>query len=188
MARVFFTSVLLLSLATLTLCSEALGDSTKIPEYRVKAAYLLNFLRFVDWPSSDEENTEITIAIIGDDIPKLFGKSLKELQTKKFRNKQIQIVTLHPKTSAQELSSARIVFFTSSARDTQKTLLESIQHDSILTIGETSDFLSDGGMITFVKGENKIRFELNLSATEKAELRIPSKVKRLALRIVNAQK
>jgi hypothetical protein len=67
-------------------------------------------------------------------------------------------------------------------------VLASLRGKAVLTVGETEDFAEDGGMIAFLVEENKIRFEINLEAADKAKLKISSKLLALAKTVIGNQK
>ena len=149
------------------------------PEYEVKAAFLYNFAKFVEWPPGSERNAHaFRICLVGDDP---FGPLLTEtVAGKTVQNRPIEIA--HP-DSAPELGQCHMAFISRSQVRQLPRLLAGLAGASTLTVGETEDFAREGGMITFHIEENKVRFEINAEAAQRAGLRISSQLLKLATRV-----
>jgi len=167
--------------ATLLVLSAAIVAVAEVraPEYEVKAAFLYNFAKFVEWPPGSERNTHaFRICLVGDDP---FGALLTEtVAGKTVQDRPIEIA--HP-DSAPELGRCQMAFIPRSQVRQLPRLLAGLTGASTLTVGETEDFARGGGMITFHIEENKVRFEINAEAAQRAGLRISSQLLKLATRV-----
>jgi len=148
-------------------------------EYQVKAAFLYNFTKFVEWPASafPEASTPFTIGIIGENP---FGGELeravknKDVGGHRFAVKEIK--------SLSELKSCHILFISKSERRRLAEILAAVGSAPVLTVSETDRFLQAGGLINFLLEGNKVRFEISDPAAKSAGLKISSKLLHLARR------
>lgn len=172
--------VLLRSLAVLLLLAAAAAagaDARKDLEYQVKAAFLLNFAKFVEWPADAFAGPQdpVAICVVGKDP---FGASLDQVVRGETVNGR-PLAVRRPR-QALEARDCQIVFLAESERRRQEDVLSSMEGASVLTVGEGDGFLADGGVIRFVLEENRVRFEVNLAAAEASRLKLSSKLLRLA--------
>jgi hypothetical protein len=138
-------------------------------EYRIKAAFLFHFAQFIEWPSGVLNAKDSTLNLcISDDEPRL-----KEVQGT-IEGKRIGMRVLHvrPINPSEELQGCNMIFFGSDQAPRQAAILRRLRGQPVLTVGESADFLSDGGMIRFHIEESKIRFDINLGASDSAHLKI----------------
>ena len=154
--------------------------SQPLREYRIKAAFLYNFAKFVEWPPEafDEEDSALVLGVLGDDP---FGAALQSLRGKTVRGRGLTIKRFD---SLRDLGHCHILFITSSVREQQQKALESLQGSNVLTVGEMQRFVQMGGIINFVIRKNKLRFEINLDAGKRAGLVISSQLLKLADSVV----
>ena len=148
------------------------SDSAKTLEYRIKAAFLYNFARFVEWPQEDAWNErKLVIGVLGKDP---FGPILDEtVRGKKTRGRPLEIKRL---SHADDMASCDLVFVSSSERWRIETLLTALHGAQVLTVSETPNFLDKGGMINFVIENKRVRIDLNLSTTRAAGLSVSSQL------------
>ncbi len=146
-------------------------------EYSVKAAYLYNFAKFVEWPGeAGDSGTPLVIAVFGKDD---FGAVLK--QTVQGETVNGRTISVRSVSRIEDLRSCHILFFGSSNLNRLAEVLRAIEGVSILTVGETDEFVRLGGVIAFVAEGNKIRFEINLVPARRNRLTISAKLLRVAL-------
>jgi len=146
-------------------------------EYQVKAAFLYNFAKFVEWPQSKFAQTQspLTIGILGDDP---FGSNIdRVIQGQSAHNRPIVIKRLQTGDNATECA---IVFVSLSARKAFAGISDKLKSANVLTVGESKDFLDQGGIIRFTIEDRKVRFEINMDAAEAAQLKISSQLLKLA--------
>ena len=146
-------------------------------EYQVKAAFLYNFAKFVDWPgdSFGNSNAPLVIGVIGDDP---FGGALDQAINGKTINGRTLVV--RRLRWGQDLRSCHILFISSSERQRLPQIIQSLRGASVLTVGDMGQFNQQGGIINFILEANKVRFEINSRAADQARLKISSKLLSLA--------
>jgi hypothetical protein len=202
--RITIFLILVLVLAAAGLLQATDSDSAPSKEYQVKAAFIYNFIKFVEWPkeASEQETTEpITIGIIGKNP---FGTAFEAITKKRIHNRKVVLKhfpgfaknsvryrkdneTKYKYKDADALKACNVLFVGSSESKYGKEIIDIVKDNSVLTIGETKNFLEDGGIVGFVTEEKKVRFGINLIAAERAELKIRSKLLRLAKRVIKQE-
>jgi hypothetical protein len=148
-----------------------------LSEYQVKAAYLFNFLKFVEWPEDAfaDPLAPIVIGIAGDDpfgnaLPQVIaGKTVqgRDLVTRKYR-------------AGEDLRSSHILFVSASEKKRLPQLLASLRGSNVLTVADVDGFLEEGGMIQLFSENNRVRFAINVDAAIRARLKLSSKLLSLA--------
>ncbi len=142
-------------------------------EYQVKAAFLYNFAKFVEWPPETfpDQTAPIVLCVIGDSV---FGKLLTDVSAGKSVNGR-PIGVKHFK-DGQDLRTCQIVFIGTSDEKHLTQIFDNLKRSSVLTVGETAGFVQAGGIINFFIEENKVRLEINLDAATRARVKISAKV------------
>lgn len=153
-------------------------------EYQVKAAFLYNFAKFVEWPSQAFKTSTdpITVCVLGRNP---FGSALEDA----IRGKAIEGRTFQYRqvSDAESASGCQILFVGSAESKHLHSLFGNLKPQGILTVGEVQDFALDGGVINFKLEDGRVHFEINLSAAEHEQLRISAKLLSLA-QIVKPEK
>jgi YfiR/HmsC-like len=174
-----FNRLLLIIIIFLNIGSYA--QTEQVSEYQLKAAYLFNFLKFVQWPDSVFQNNSspIIIGILGQDP---FGSTLdKIIHNEKIDNHPIIIKRY---TSLDQLDYCHALFVSSSEQGNVQKVLKDIGNSSILTVSDIDDFGTNGGDIGFYIENNKLRFTINIKSLKQADIKISSRLLRLA-KIIN---
>jgi hypothetical protein len=143
----------------------------------VKAAFLFHFAQFVDWPASVLNGGDPSLNLcIFDDEPRR-----QELQST-IDGKAIGARIFHVRliSQSQEVQGCNMLFLSRDEVGRQAAILKSLRGMPILTVGETPNFLSDGGMIRFHIEDDRIRFDINLGGAESSHLKISSRLLLLA--------
>src|SRR5205814_3023140 len=145
--------------------------SEQVPiEYQVKAGYLFNFLKFIEWPDRTESGP-LTICIAGHNP---FGGVLAET----LRAERVNNRSLATRVIPEPQAGCAVIFV---PKDTATTAyLRAVRGAPTLTVGERPGFIGEGGIINFVLEQGKVRFEIDPKAAERADLRISSHLLRLA--------
>ena len=145
-------------------------------EYQVKAAFLFNFAKFVEWPTEafSDPNAPLVITVFGEDP---FNGSLEAVKGKLVNNRKL---TIRRVKDIQDIGKSNVLFVSPSARKELARILEALQGQNVLTVGEDGVFTQCGGIINFVKEDNRVRFEVNVTAAERAGLKISSRLLALA--------
>ena len=148
----------------------------KPTEAQVEAAYLYNFGRFVEWPSTVVSNGgTFTICVLGQDP---FGSTLEAtLAGQKIGSKNVVAKRV---TSPQQSIDCQILFLSSSEQDRLNNILDSLGKAAVLTVSDMPQFSQHGGMIQFVLEGNRVRFEVNLTASRDAGLTPSSELLKVA--------
>lgn len=171
----FFCLFSIILLALIVRFSIAHAQDRKPGEYQVKAAFLYNLLKFVDWP--DDKNTRsgvINICVLGEDP---FSDAFDFAKNKTIENRRL--VIKHFKT-LQHIENCHALFISRSEQEYLEQILKAIKGLNILTFGDTEGFAQRGVIINFYIEENKVRFEININSLRRSGWRISSKVMRLA--------
>ena len=146
-------------------------------EYQVKAKYLYNLARFVEWPEQSfaDSNSSYIIGVLGEDP---FGIDLeKTVEGKKAKGRNF-IVKRFKKS--EDVQFCHILFIKLADNIQLSNTIKKVNHENILTVSDTKNFAKNGGIINFITKEKKIRFQINLSAAEQSGLQISSKILRQA--------
>ena len=138
-------------------------------EYQVKATYLYNFVKFIEWPG--QPTGPLNICVAGRNP---FGTVLDDLLV----NETINGRPVRARVILEPEAGCQVVFVPAGAAVT--AYLRAARGAPILTVGEDSDFLDRGGMISLYRDNENVRFSINPAAAERAKLRISSRLLALA--------
>lgn len=154
-------------------CAAGPGHAVERPdEYAIKAAYLLNFARFVAWPPGTECDA-LRIIVVGDDP---FGDDLDRVLAGKRVSGRPVAASRWPRMRDPEPCS--VIFVASSERADKA--LESVRARPVLTVGESREFLEHGGAIALVLERGRVRFDVNARAVSEAGLWLDGRLLGLA--------
>jgi len=144
-------------------------------EYDVKAAFLLNFTKFVEWPAASfaDADSAIAICILGRDP---FGRNLDDIVQGETVNSRKLVVRRLTQLPAPQ--TCQVVYVGSLEKDISKTLRSLGQ--GVLTVGEGDNFIREGGMIAFVVENRRVRFDIRQSSADNASLKLSSKLLNVA--------
>jgi hypothetical protein len=158
--------------ALLWVCAVS-AQTPALSEYQVKALFLFNFAKYVDWPaeSFSGNSAPIVIGLVGDDN---FGDNLNRVIDGKSINGRPVVVKRV--ASEEEYKSCHILFVSASEKERMAEILNAVKDLATLTVGETDEFLVQEGMINLTKKENKIRVEINLIPAQRVKLKLSSKL------------
>jgi hypothetical protein len=173
--RPLFWGMILLLLASMLPADGALA-SVPSREYQIKAAFLYNFAKFVDWPPEAfrDENAPFVIGILGVDP---FGEAFDSLKEKPVRSRRLAIQRF---TRVEEIEGCHMLYVSPSARQALRSVLDALRNSPTLTVSELDGFAQQGGMIGFVTVDNKIHFDINQSVAGRHRLKISSQLLKLA--------
>lgn len=168
-ARAFLLVIAMLLITTATVPA----DEGIASEAQMKAAFLVNFPKYIEWPASAfaERGSPIVVAIYGDD--KVINEFNQMIQGgRSIEGRQIVVKRIN---SEEEISSdCHIIYFAASERQHIPGALERIKGTSVLTVSEAENFLEKGGVINLIRKEQNLRLGINLAAAGQAKLRISS--------------
>jgi hypothetical protein len=147
-----------------------------LDEYQVKAAYLYNFAKFVEWPAAAfaAPDAPLVIGVFGEDP---FGPALDEL----VRDKTVKgrRCVVRRSVRMRDLRSSHIVFIGASPEPVAQALRE-LEGASVLTVGESPRLLDEGGIVLFSVDGGRVAFTVHVGAAARARLTISSQLLRLA--------
>jgi len=149
------------------------ADTPAASEAQVKAVFLFNFAKYVDWPGAafPSATAPITIGVIGTDM---VGENLRHYVEGKTVNGRLFVVKhLAPDS---ELTGCQILFISDSEASRMRGILEKASVLPILTVGEDEAFTRNGGIIDFVLKNGNVRLVIDLAAAQKAGLTISSRL------------
>ncbi len=150
---------------------------TSRQEYGLKAAFLYNFAKFIDWPADSfaDDGSPLIFGVLGSDP---FGSALdKTLQGKTVRGRSLVIRRFR---EVEDVRACHILFVGRSEGKRLAQTLESLQGSAVVTVGETKGFARVGGIINFFTEQDKLRFEINVEAAEREGLKISAHLLNLA--------
>jgi hypothetical protein len=171
--RVWAAAILAaISLAGLTPAVRA--DSAVVTEYKLKAAFIYNFAKFVEWPAEKLENgnSPLVIGVLG---PNPFGDELENA----LRGRQIngRPVIVREYDSVEAARGSHLLFINLSE---ESKLRKALKEYGVLTVGQSESFVRNGGIITFTFTDDKLRFEINMAAAAQNGLKISAQLQKLA--------
>ena len=146
-------------------------------EYPVKLAFLYNFTKFIEWPpgSYRDPGAPHAICIVGRDP---FSSDIEgDLRTRIVGSHPVEVLTLKPNDT---LSVCHMVFIPATENGQADKIVRDLKGSSTLTVGETEGFAELGGIINLTVEGNKVHFEVNQVAAQRAGLKISSKLLSLA--------
>jgi len=158
-------------------------DRAGAREHEIKAAFLLNFARYTEWPRNafESDDAPFTIAVVGKDP---FGADLDAmLKDKRVAGRPIRVVRFE---KAADVRPCHLVFVARSERDSLSAVVDAAKDRPSLVVGETDGFIGKGGAVNFYLEGDKVRIEVGPDVVERHGLRMSSKLLRLA-RIVKGK-
>jgi hypothetical protein len=172
--------------AALFFCGTVAGQQQEgsAGEYQVKAAFLFDFAQFVEWPPGtfSDAGAPLTYCTLGGDP---FGGALDEsLAGKTIGGHPLRVKHLK---ELKEARTCQILFLSADESRLRALPMGDLAGTGVLTVGEAAHFARDGGVIGFCREQNKIRFEINLDAAERAKLKISAKLLVLAKSVIGAR-
>ena len=154
------------------------ANAQKYSEYEVKAAYLYNFIKFIQWPATafETKDSEFVIGIYGYDP---FKNTLKEvLANNTVQNRKLVIKYFK---NPEEIKKCNMLFISDIGEEELALIIKKLNNSPILTVGDNvKNFCLLGGMINFTRQDSKHRFVINNNQAVSANLKISSKLLFLA--------
>jgi len=163
----------------------ALAQAEVLEEYQVKAAFLFQFTKFIEWPSEafPDANAPFSICVAGADP---FGSTLNQL----FHQKTVGQRRLELRRSAhgEDLQGCQILFISASERKRFPAILEKVKAAPVVTVSEDDRFIQSGGVINFILSDERVRFDINLNVAEGKGLKFSSRLLSVARTVLKAQR
>ena len=171
-------------LVTLLSCVSAFSaaNEQQTTEYRVKAAFLYNFSRFITWPEhTSRDDGKFNLCVLGRDP---FGKLLDMLSGKYVQEDSLEIKRLDSLDQAQ---ACQVIFVSRTGASDLEYIMSALKGLPALTVSDMEGFTNHGGIIQFKLVDKKVRFKINIDAANHADLTISSKLLSLATVVRNSQ-
>jgi hypothetical protein len=146
-------------------------------EYQVKAAFIYNFTQFVQWPQNafGSQNSPLVVAVVGDDP---FDGALRDIMAQK--TAYGHPITVLNFSSAGDIQKCHILFVPSSQDSSVKDIFARLDKQPVLVVGETDEFMADGGAIELFLEDGKMRFGIDPDVLDADGLRASAKLMKLA--------
>lgn len=179
-----------LRLSTLLALTAALGLLVLLPgmaagasalgEYQVKAAFVYNFSKYVEWPaeSFESNSTPIVVTVLGN-VPS--PGAFEAIRGKTVKARKVELRTVRRLEDVQE---THVLFVCASEKEHLGRILEFCRNRNVLSISDIEHFDQAGGAISFVTVDQKVRFHINLGAARRSGLRISSQLLKLARNVI----
>lgn len=153
--------------------TQSIAQARPANEQQIKAAFLYNFTHFIDWPASTFASAKapFVIGIVGDDP---IAKYLNDLVKDEMLNNRNIIIQKFP--NYRDIGTCNILYIPNKEAMKMKSLLPELNRRGILTVVDDGDFSKWGGIVCFLKNNNKLRLQINISEAKAAELTISSKL------------
>jgi len=166
---------------SLSILLNTYADQVKSSEHRIKAAFLYNFAKFVQWPAGSFGGPEdpIILCILGVNP---FGEALKTIENKVVRGRPLLIRKIREtgKTGTEKIKDCHILFISISENENVTEILSAIRGRPIMTVSDMERFARRGGVIALFRIKNNIRFEINMEVAKQNNLKISSRLLKLA--------
>lgn len=149
-------------------------------EYKLKAAFLLNFAKFITWPQAplNGKQEKFTICALG---PDPFGRNLEALESRTVGGRTIEVLHVD---NLQEARNCRMLFVGASEKNSFEALHAALEGHPVVTVGETEGFTQAGGVIEFIQTEGKLAFNINLKEAKEQGVTIHSALLDLAMKVI----
>lgn len=165
-------------LAVFLLAFGLVASAATTTEYEVKAAFLYNFAKFIQWPAADKAPGGINLCLLGQNP---FGRALDALEGKSVQGKPLHVRHL---SGPDEIAGCQMLFISDSEAAQVPRVLEELKNlQGVLSVSDIRGFADAGGMIELFIKSNRVRFAVNLGAATDAGLTVSSKLLRLATRV-----
>jgi hypothetical protein len=162
------------------LCGPQSAHAQQISEYQVKAAYLYSFTKFVEWPAGTFANTAdpIRMCILND--RSFVAQLIQIVGSKQIAGHPVLVILVQ---DGRQSRGCQELFISSSQSQETLQIMDSLRGTSVLTVGETNDFVAQGGIINFIVQDNHVQFQVNQKAASQAGLRMSSQLLSVAKRV-----
>jgi YfiR/HmsC-like len=167
-------------LAVALLARPAAAQQSSSGEAAIKAVYLYNFTKFVDWPEAafGGSSAPFVVCTFGD------NDFRRELRGVMYREQvHGRPITIMEPDANDDLRTCHLVYFGNDDPDRMARRLAALRQAPVLTVGEGQRFLDQGGQIAFVIEDNRVRFDIRQEPAATAGLTVSSKLLRVARQV-----
>ncbi len=173
----FFAALYLIALFAATGRQTQAADS--LSEAQIKAAYLYNFAKFVEWPdTAAPASTDINLCVIGNNV---LDGALQALDGRKAGERSLKVTPHSPADTS--LAECHLLYVGVSEQQRMVPILKNLGNAPVLTLSDIADFAEKGGGIALLFRDNKVVFEVNLESIRNAGLRLPGQLLNIATHV-----
>jgi len=149
-------------------------------EYKIKAAFLLNFAKFINWPddSFTEDSPSFKVCVLGNNP---FGSALSTIESRTVANRKVDLSYVN---TLEEAMGCHLLFISVSEKDNLVHIYEALKDLPITTVSDIEGFAKQGGIIEFLTREDKVAFIINLNRAREQRLNIHSALLNLATEVI----
>jgi hypothetical protein len=160
------------------------AQKKKPGEYEVKAAFLYNFSKFIEWPdkASSYYSGSFNMCVFGEGP---LANALESIQDETIGQKKLVMKHVN---ALQQAKNCHVLFIGSSEGENLEQIIRALKGMNILLVGDTEGYAQKGVLINFYIEQNKVRFEINVDAVKRSGLRISSKLLNLAKIVYDSSK
>lgn len=153
------------------------ADTASVTDVDIKAALTYKLAKYVDWPPQafHGDSTAFVMCVVGNEA---LVNAFRRFENKPLHNRNVSVRRVSGDTL--DLRRCHLVYFASSEHPDLRYTLETLSGASVLTVGETSDFVSQRGMVALLTHDTGVRLAINLPASKDADLTISSQLLQLA--------
>ena len=146
-------------------------------EGQLKAAYLVNFLKYIEWPGT---RTTVNICLFGRDS---LGPYLASYEGRQVAGRELRIRRIN---SPEQLAECQELFISGGEEARASAVLHWVDKQAILTVSDSETFARDGGAIALIRTEGRLQFDINTDALNRANLKASSQMLRLARQVIGS--
>lgn len=181
MTRIFQIIVLLLWVVCLCGRTVEVRAADEELEYKVKAAFLLNFAKFTTWPEGfwPSDKPDFLLSVVGNDP---FGPTLSGVQEKQIRGKRIRLN--YASTVSSALGQSQLLFVSKSEKEELASIIDIAGNKPIVTVSDIEGFAAAGGIFEFTKKDGRLSFIVNNSRAKNNGIQINSSLLKLAIKVL----
>jgi hypothetical protein len=174
----------ILALAAVLLVSSVTTIASAAPkEYRIKAAYLVNFVKFIQWPDAAFAggSAPVAICVLGED--RFEGLLEKGTSGKKFGGRSAELKSLASGSPGASAKGCQLLFVSSSESSRRAEIFAELAGTSVVTVGEGDGFAAAGGVFNFVNQGDKIKVEFNAKAAEANGVKVSAQLQQVMVAV-----
>ncbi len=179
--RIFLSCFLLVFILVFPpVCPVGAAGADPPVEYKIKAAFLLNFAKFITWPDQTFTSPQqpFSFCVLGQDP---FGTALTPLQSRTVAHHPIRV---HYLKRLADTGTCQMLFIADSEKEKVRTILKGLENTPVVTVSDIPGFAEQGGTIEFVLRQGRLSFKINLAEARKRHLRINASLLSLATEVI----
>ena len=158
------------------------GAADGSTDAQVKAAFVYNFAKFTKWPATAFATPQAPIRLCLSGVDDTQAKAFAGIEGKPVQGREVR-VKRNP--AANEIGACNILYVGDEELRKAPVTLQAVRNAGVLTVGDNEGFADAGGVIGLFYADNRIQFEVNLAAAQRAGLKIASQVLKLARSVKN---